>query len=136
MLIWVAKHAALLQYALYVHVSTLYTQRHCIPCLCVCVCVSEDACVITACDIDLTCDKCLCLLGASNWRQLDKQEGVIFPSRHHTHTFALQHPQPCRSSPPLQYLALPMSVLLLPWTCQCDGWDCIFSLSGLMLSAL
>lgn len=79
--------------------------------------------------IDLPCDKCPCLLGASNWRQLDKQEGVIFPSRHHTHTFALRHPQPCRSSPILQYLASLMSVLLLPWTCQCDGWSCMLSLS-------
>ncbi|DBA95296.1 TPA: hypothetical protein ACH3X3_013188 [Trebouxia sp. C0006] len=41
--------------------------------------------------------ECPAASGASNWRQLDKQEGVIFPSRHHTHTFALQHPQPCRS---------------------------------------
>lgn len=41
--------------------------------------------------------ECPAASGASTWRQLDKQEGVIFPGRHHTHTFALQHPQPCRS---------------------------------------
>jgi len=106
----------------FVHSTTLHPMS-------VCVCVCEAACVITACDIDLTCDKCLCLLGASNWRQLDKQEGVIFPSRHHTHTFALRHPQSCRSHPPLQYLALLTSVLLLPWTCQCEERGCMLSLS-------
>ncbi|KAL0026255.1 hypothetical protein WJX77_006348 [Trebouxia sp. C0004] len=41
--------------------------------------------------------ECSAASGTATWRQLDRQEGVTFPSRHHTHTFALQHPLPCRS---------------------------------------
>ncbi len=70
---------------------------HCNPCLCVRL---HESSLRHNLYIDLQCDKCPCFLGASIWRQLDKQEGVSFPSRHHTHTFALRHPQPCRSSPP------------------------------------
>ncbi|KAA6423321.1 MAG: Peptide-N(4)-(N-acetyl-beta-glucosaminyl)asparagine amidase [Trebouxia sp. A1-2] len=50
------------------------------------------------CDFELEGSlECPAASGTAIWRQLDKQAGVMFPSRHHTHTFALQHPKPCRS---------------------------------------
>ena len=39
---------------------------------------------------------CPCVTGSGTWKQLDQQQGVTFPSRHHTHTFTLQHPISCR----------------------------------------